>query len=370
MRAMMLLFAAAVVGHLASVARAADPYTEGDPWWILIHEPSVVDELSLSSDQRQDYLESIDALDLRFFPLRNKSRDEALAGLATIIADAKHELANLLQPEQSRRLQQILLWRLGTSSLLREDVAERLRLDEVQRKRTEDVLSESEKSVAAIQKKLAEGGSREALEKEFRERKLVEQRQILQVLKPEQQRAFKDLLGEPFDITKLGQPAFKVPELIDTGEWINSPPVSLEQLRGKVVVLHYYACGCINCIHNYPTYLEWQDEFEGKDVALIGIHTPETATERSSEHVRRKAKEANFKFPVLIDGKSENWNAWGNSMWPSVYVIDKRGYLRVFWPGELKWKGATGDEYVKERVEYLLKENVSTSPVADRGSLP
>lgn len=351
-------------------AVANDPYTDGDPWWILIHEPAVIEELNLSESQRDSFKLSLDALDLRFFPLRNKSREEALAGLTTILGDAKNELEEVLQPKQSQRLQQILYWRLGTSSLLQPDVSTQIRLTEPQRVRITEILNGTEESLMAIKQKLTDGSPREPLEKEFNKLKLAEQRKILQILKPDQQQSFKELLGTPFDLKKLGQPAFKVPELIDSGEWINSPPVTLAEMQGKVVILHFYAFGCSNCIHNYPTYLRWQDLYKDKGVALIGIHTPETSGERESASVRRKATEAGFEFPILIDGKSENWNAWGNSMWPSVYVIDREGYLRLFWPGELKWQGATGDKYVEDRVEQLLATPQKSSAVAKNRTLP
>jgi thiol-disulfide isomerase/thioredoxin len=159
------------------------------------------------------------------------------------------------------------------------------------------------------------------------------------------------------DLTRLGRARFKAPELVDSGEWLNSEkPVTLASLAGKVVVLHFYAFGCINCIRNYPTYLDWQERFRGKDVMIIGIHTPETAAEQDSRSAKAKAIEAGFTFPVLIDNTKANWEAWGNSMWPSLYLIDKRGYLRHFWPGELKWQGATGDVWMRERIDDLLSE--------------
>lgn len=351
-------------------ALAVDPYTDGDPWWILIHEPAVLEGLDLSERQRESYKKSLDALDLRFFPLRNKSRDEALAGLAKIVADAKTELQQILEPKQDQRLQQIFYWRLGTHSLLESDVAARVRLTDLQRERIQGILEETEESLKGIKQKPANGSPREPLEKEFKNLKLAEQRKVLQILKSDQQQLFRDLLGTPFDLTPLGQPVFKVPELIDSGEWINSSAVTLAELQGKVVILHFYAFGCSNCIHNYPTYLRWQELYKNKDVVLIGIHTPETAGERESANVRRKAAEANFEFPILIDGKSKNWNAWGNSMWPSVYVIDREGYLRVFWPGELKWQGATGDKYVEDRVERLLDDSEKPSAIAKGRTLP
>jgi len=109
-------------------------------------------------------------------------------------------------------------------------------------------------------------------------------------------------------------------------------------------------------VRNFPTYCEWQDRFRDRNVVILGIHTPETAAERDAARVAAKADEAGFRFPVLIDGEKANWNAWGNSMWPSVYLIDKRGFLRHFWPGELKWQGATGDAWMQDRIEELLAE--------------
>jgi peroxiredoxin len=176
-------------------------------------------------------------------------------------------------------------------------------------------------------------------------------------LTPRQQAAWKDAIGRPFDLGTLGQPALAAPEIVDSGEWINSPePLTLAGLRGKVVVVHFYAANCINCIRNFPSYRMWQDRFAGKDVVLLGIHTPETAEERDTAAVRRKAADEKLTFPICIDGKNANWNAWGTSMWPSVYVIDKRGYVRHSWHGELKWQGATGDEFLAGRIDALLAE--------------
>lgn len=89
---------------------------------------------------------------------------------------------------------------------------------------------------------------------------------------------------------------------------------------------------------------------------LIGIHTPETQSEHNVETLKSKLKAEELRFPVVVDNEKANWNAWGNSMWPTVYVIDKRGYLRTFWQGELKWQGATGDKQMLQTIEQLLAE--------------
>ena len=91
-------------------------------------------------------------------------------------------------------------------------------------------------------------------------------------------------------------------------------------------------------------------------VVILGIHTPETSAEREVAAVRQKAAQEKFAFPICIDSKNENWNAWGNATWPSVYLVDKRGYVRAFWPGELRWQGATGDELLAKKIDALLAE--------------
>lgn len=351
-----LLLVLAICGMAVS-ARAADPYGGIDPYWMLLHEPAVVGELKLTAVQEATYRRTLDELDQQFFPLRNKPEKEAKAGLEKVVAAAREQLAKILRPEQIARLDQILLRRLATAAFRRDDFAARLKLSEAQRKDIARILDEVQTKVAAVEKQASEGKPREPLEKEFTELKTDEQKRILELLRPEQQSAWKQAVGQPFDLAKLGQPAMKAPEIVDSGEWINAAkPVKLADLRGKVVVVHFYAAGCINCIRNYPTYREWQERYQGKEVVLLGIHTPETSAERDVASVRQKAAQEEFAFPICIDGKSANWNAWGNSMWPSVYLVDKRGYVRVHWPGELKWQGAMGDEQLAKRIEALLAE--------------
>jgi peroxiredoxin len=91
-------------------------------------------------------------------------------------------------------------------------------------------------------------------------------------------------------------------------------------------------------------------------LTVIGIHTPETAAERVVESLREKALKEQLEFPIVADNEKQNWNAWGNSMWPSVYLIDKKGYVRYWWYGELNWKEAGGQEIMKKRIAELLAD--------------
>ena len=148
------------------------------------------------------------------------------------------------------------------------------------------------------------------------------------------------------------------PELVerDADQWLNSPPLKLSELRGQVVVLHFWTFGCINCIHNQPHYKNWHEKYSKKGVTLIGVHTPETDADRQIKNVRRSVKETGLKFPIVFDGDGRDWNAWGNRWWPSTYLIDKRGVVRYRWDGELNWKETKGELMMRKRIDELLAE--------------
>ena len=358
MRCLGIATLALLAGLITGVSRspAADPFWGADPAWSLLHEPAVMQELALTPTQREQYCGLLDELDAKFFPLRNRPTDEATKGAAEILADATSRLEALLSEPQFRRLSAIQTRQQGTTALLQSRMTELLNYKPQQKERLEGVISETLAATRDLEQRVGNGEPREPLEKEYAELKRDERRKVIGVLTPAQQSLWQQTLGRDFDLTTLGRPAFKAPELIDSSEWLNSTPLTIKALAGKVVVVHFYAFGCSNCINNYPVYLDWQERFRDRDVVILGIHTPETAAEQESAAVKTKADRAGFEFPVLIDGTKANWNAWGNSMWPSVYLVDKRGYLRHFWPGELKWQGATGDQWMRERIEELLAE--------------
>lgn len=360
----LILLAIALIGVCVREVRAIDPYLGNDPYWVLLHEPSVVDDLKLSPTQREAWTKLLDELDVRFFPLRNKPSTDAVAGMDKIVREAQDRLKSICDATQVTRLNEILLQQQGNASFSRDDVASGLKYSTAQRKQMKAIAAEADTAVAALQKVGNDRSQRESSEKKYVKIKTDEQKKLIAVLSSDQLDSFRKMLGSPFPLAELRKPAFKAPELIDTDEWINSSPLSLSSLQGKVVVVHFYASACSNCIHNYPWYRQWYDQYKRKDVVLIGIHTPEIASERDSDNVRRKAAEEKLAFPILIDGRSENWNAWGNSMWPSVYLIDKRGYLRDFWAGELKWQGNDGEKYMRDRIDELLTESASRTGVS------
>lgn len=357
MRSLTIVVAVSLLGMGFTGAVASEPDSENQ-YWLLLHETAAIAELKLSVSQQASFQSQLDKLDLQYFPLRNKPTEVALEGISKLVSEARAQLKTLLSASQQKRLNELRLQQLGNRALLQEDVVQKLGYSDSQKQKIREINEATQAAVAAIQKEASDGKPRKGLEQKHTQLQVDQQKKIVAVLKPEQVKALKAMYGAPFNLSKLGQLKFKPPELVDSGEWVNSSPQSLEQLKGKVVVVHFYAFGCINCIHNYPWYQKWSDEFEDKDVVIVGIHTPETEKERSSDNVRQKAAEEKFKFPILIDVKSENWNTWGNSMWPTVYVIDRQGYLRAYWQGELKWQGNDGEKYLRERIEAYLADRI------------
>ena len=354
-RALVMLAGLWMAGGL-SAATAADPFYGADPLWSLLHEPPVLRELRIAGDQAQSLELLLDTYDGKFFPLRNHPSDRVGQEVETLLTGLVDELKKVLTERQLSRLMELRRRCQGSAALLSADGRALLDYTEDQRAKLQQAADAANETAAALQKRLAAGEPRGLLEKAYATAKEKERLAMQAALTQRQITAWQRALGRDFDLSALGQPTYKAPELIDSGEWINTAPLSLKELAGKVVVVHFYACGCINCIHNYPVYLDWSTKFAARDVVILGIHTPETSAEEELAHVRQRAEEAGFTFPVLIDVKKTNWNAWGNSMWPSVYLVDKQGRLRYFWPGELKWQGATGDQWMTERIIELLAE--------------
>ena len=347
---------------VAAVMSSGDPARAqsagiDDTYWMLLHEDAVREDFKLTAEQEAAYRTAVDALDLKLFPLRNRTKQEASEGLVKIVAEARQELAKVLKPQQAVRLERLVLRQLGTRALQQDQVVKQLALSDKQRTAIDWAIADAQAAMSKLRDETS-GKTVKARSDEAGEISRREKDAVLAELTDAQKRKLSSLIAGDFEVSRLGRTRFKVPELVgDAAVWRNSPPLRLADQKGKVVVVHYFACGCINCIHNYPIYRQWHDQFAGQDVVQIGIHTPETKTERDVSHLEGKLKHDKLEFPVLIDNDGANWNAWGNSMWPSVYVLDKQGYLRHFWAGELKWQGAKGDEIAHEWIERLLAEN-------------
>ena len=329
-----------------------------EPLLFLVREPAVHTELKLDARQLRDLMNLNQSFDAELLASRLWPAEKSSSRFAEILATTRQHLDSKLNTKQRERLQQIIYRTRGIGFVLMPEVVEALKLSDDQQAEIRQTLDDTRQKTESLRKEVAEGTRRaNEAEQKSRELQTKQQRDIFGQLTPEQQQQAIELIGTAFDLQQLGKVSFRAPEVIDTATWINSKPISLAGLKGQVVALHFWAFGCHNCIQNYPWYKQWYDAYDGKGLVILGVHTPETSTERQLDRVKAKVAEEKFRFPIVVDNDSENWKAWGNSMWPSVYLIDKQGRVRYWWYGELNWQGAGGQEIMSKRIEELLAES-------------
>ena len=135
-----------------------------------------------------------------------------------------------------------------------------------------------------------------------------------------------------------------------SGSWINSEPLSLKDLRGRVVLIEFWTFGCINCRNTLPFVKSWHDRYRERGLTVIGVHSPEFAQERIIENLRREVASLGIRYPVLTDNDYKTWDAYGVSAWPTTFLLDKQGRIRLKHVGE-------GDYEETERlIQELLAE--------------
>lgn len=140
-----------------------------------------------------------------------------------------------------------------------------------------------------------------------------------------------------------------------TEQWVNSPPLKLSDLQGKVVLLEFWTFGCHNCIRSIPWVKAMQERYREQGLRVIGVHTPEFSYERSGAMVREKIRDLAIRHPVMLDNDYTYWNAMGNRYWPAFYLIDRRGRVRQAWAGEIRNGSARGRE-IQRAMEAILAE--------------
>ena len=120
----------------------------------------------------------------------------------------------------------------------------------------------------------------------------------------------------------------QAPTLHADGAWINSPPLTLAQLRGKVVLVDFWTYSCINCLRTLPHLKAWYAAYHDKGLVIIGVHTPEFAFEHVTSNVRAAVKRLGIAYPVMQDNRYKTWDNYANQYWPAEYLIDKQGHVR------------------------------------------
>ncbi|WP_088954547.1 thioredoxin family protein [Variovorax sp. HW608] len=140
------------------------------------------------------------------------------------------------------------------------------------------------------------------------------------------------------------------PEFQGLDTWFNSQPLSLEKLRGKVVLVDFWTFDCINCLNHMPYVKEWHSKYKNQGLVVVGIHTPEFAYEKPAGNVRKAIERLGIEHAVAQDNEYKTWKAFGNQYWPATYLIDKNGRIVYSHFGE----GRYGE--TERRIQALLAE--------------
>ena len=122
------------------------------------------------------------------------------------------------------------------------------------------------------------------------------------------------------------------------GTWINSDPIALEKLRGRVVLVEFWTFGCDNCRNTLPSVKEWDARYRERGLTIVGVHTPETQSEYVIDIVRREVPALGIKYPVVTDNDYTTWKAYGVEAWPTMFVLDKQGRIRWLHVGEGRYE--------------------------------
>ena len=126
-----------------------------------------------------------------------------------------------------------------------------------------------------------------------------------------------------------GLPDYGVaPALHADGAWINSKPLTMRQLRGKVVLIDFWTYSCINCLRTLPHLKAWDAAYRAKGLVIIGVHTPEFAFEHVTSNVRSAVERLGIRYPVAQDNRYKTWDNYANQYWPAEYLIDRTGRVR------------------------------------------
>jgi cytochrome c biogenesis protein CcdA/thiol-disulfide isomerase/thioredoxin len=156
-------------------------------------------------------------------------------------------------------------------------------------------------------------------------------------------------LNEPVSLNTYGQ----APDFTGNQDWFNTPggqPLTMEGLRGRVVLIDFWTYTCINCIRTLPYLEAWQQRYGNEGLTIVGVHSPEFPFEKDADNVRAAIAQNHLTYPVVQDNDLATWDAWGNQFWPADYLVDANGNVRDAHFGE-------GDYDQTERaIRTLLQE--------------
>ena len=148
--------------------------------------------------------------------------------------------------------------------------------------------------------------------------------------------------------TEVADASAGAPNFVGIGKWFNSAPLSMSDLRGKVVLVNFWTYGCYNCVNTLPYVTRLYETYKDKGLVIVGVHTPEFPFEHSASNVQAALKRHGITYPVAQDNDSATWNAWRNQYWPAQYIVDQQGKIVFRHSGEGQY------EEIERTVRQLL----------------
>jgi thiol-disulfide isomerase/thioredoxin len=124
------------------------------------------------------------------------------------------------------------------------------------------------------------------------------------------------------------------PNFTGIGNWFNSAPLNIADLRGKVVLVDFWTYGCVNCVNTLPHVTALYAKYKDRGLVVVGVHTPEFPFERSESNVQAALKRHGITYPVAQDNDSHTWKAYRNQYWPAQYIVDQSGKIVFQHDGE------------------------------------
>ncbi|WP_287129328.1 thioredoxin family protein [Candidatus Cyanaurora vandensis] len=125
-----------------------------------------------------------------------------------------------------------------------------------------------------------------------------------------------------------------MPEFQGISTWLNSKPLTVDSLRGKVVAVQFWTLGCINCQRTLPTIVKLNRNYAAQGLVIVGVHTPEFPYERDLNNIKSALKRYEITYPVAVDNGFKTWRAYNNEYWPHLFVADRQGQIRYDHIGE------------------------------------
>lgn len=142
--------------------------------------------------------------------------------------------------------------------------------------------------------------------------------------------------GEPMIPSRTVVEETKAPTApeLSNGQWINSEPLTLKNLQGRVVLIEFWTFACYNCRNTLPTVKKWDAQYRDKGLTIIGVHTPELDYERNVDNLRKEVAALGITYPVVTDNDYSTWQTYKVEAWPTLFVLDKEGRVRWTHVGE------------------------------------